>query len=529
MRLKSLAIKVPRLGVNRYGTYYVRTSVRTSVSGSRKVVQRSLGTKDPNLAKILALKFCLELVQEDALSAINKNIANYELDVRHGIAKADGAEDHARMLEAMKAMADLQAMQTQIFSQQASVAASLPASPAFLGASPLPAAVVSPELTQIISNAMAAQPKPVNVGMKLKDALDKHLDEETRTIKAATTILEKKALFRDFAEHFGDVYLNAITQLDISERWRAAEYNRPNQKRAGQTVSLARLEKRRGFLSKFFKWAKEAGHYHHPNPMQQRMGTKSEIRAKQQSYKDFSLDDLRVLFDAKYAEHMKQPDWYWVPLIALYSGARLNEIASLSLSKVHVVEGIHVLDIEDGKTVSSRRRVPIHSQLLKVGFWDYVCKLKELGFTRLLPHRPENNPGKMVGKKWGDWIEMCGILDDAKTFHSFRSTVITRLHNLNAYGAGIKRAVGHETSAIDGVHGTYVHGVELDHMRETIEAIEYKDFDLEAVRRADPGFTKELLKFREEALRDKQRLEKQAQRKQALARSRKKVVASSQS
>ena len=115
MRLKSLAIKVPRLGINRSGAYYVRTSVRTSVSGSRKVVQRSLGTKDPNLAKILALKFCLELVLEDALSSIHKNISYYEFDLRQGVAKADGAEDHARLLDAMKTMANLQAVQAQIF------------------------------------------------------------------------------------------------------------------------------------------------------------------------------------------------------------------------------------------------------------------------------------------------------------------------------------------------------------------------------------------------------------------------------
>lgn len=204
MRLKSLAIKVPRLGINRYGTYYVRTSVRISVSGSRKVVQRSLGTKDPNIAKILALKFCLELVQEDALSVINKNIASYEVDLRQGIAKADSAEDHARMIEAMKAMADLQAMQTQIFSQQSALAAA-PATPAFLGASTQPAVVIQPELNQIISQAIAAQPKPTNVGLKLKQALDMHLSEEARIKKAATTVMEKKALFREFVEHFGDV------------------------------------------------------------------------------------------------------------------------------------------------------------------------------------------------------------------------------------------------------------------------------------------------------------------------------------
>lgn len=510
MLIKSLAIKVPRLGISRLGVYYVRTSVRTVVSG-RKVIQRSLGTKDPNLAKILALKFCLSLASEDTLAAFDKTINKYELDLAAGKAKADNPEDHARMIEAMKVMADLRAMSAQH--------AALQTAPASIAGATAPSATLDPALAQLLSQGLATQAKPTEVGIKLKDALDKHLIEEARVLKSSSTLGEKKVLFAEFSEHFGDVHLNSVTKIDISERWRSAEFNRPNKKREDETLSIARLEKRRGYLSKFFDWAINRGSYHHANPMEQRMGTKKEIRAKQQSYAEFTAEDLNQLFNANYAQHMKQPDWYWVPLIALFSGARLGEIASLKLAHIQIVEGVHVFDIMSGKTQTSLRRVPIHSQLLKLGLWDYVEKLKAMGFDRLFPNRPELKPEKMVGRQWAEWIEKCGIEDKRKTFHSFRSTVITQLHNAGAPAAGIQRVVGHAVEGMNGVHAKYVREIQLALMRDTIEAIVYKDLDLVPVRCADPSFTKVLESTALKEAQNQRRAALQQARSQAVAKS----------
>ena len=71
MRSKNLNLRVPRLGVNRYGVFYVRSS-DVDESGRRRVTQRSLGTKNPLKAKLEALHFCLGLVKEELMSDINK-------------------------------------------------------------------------------------------------------------------------------------------------------------------------------------------------------------------------------------------------------------------------------------------------------------------------------------------------------------------------------------------------------------------------------------------------------------------------
>ena len=71
-------LKVPRLSKNRHGVFYVRSSVADDSKG-RKVVQHSLGTKDPQQAKILALQFCLTLAQGHLVSDFFKNIRSYTL------------------------------------------------------------------------------------------------------------------------------------------------------------------------------------------------------------------------------------------------------------------------------------------------------------------------------------------------------------------------------------------------------------------------------------------------------------------
>ena len=418
------------------------------------------------------------------MAAFDKTINKYELDLAAGKAKADSPEDHARMIDAMKTMADINAMRAQ--------QAALYSAPASITGTTAASATLDPAPAQLLGQGLATQAKSTEVGIKLKDALDKHLIEEARVLKSTNTLGEKKVLFAEFSEYFSDLYLNDITKLKISDNWRSAEFKRPNKKHEGETLSIARLEKRRGYLSKFFDWAISRGSYFHPNPMGQRMGTKKEIRAKQQSYAEFTAEDLDQLFHANYAQYMKQPDWYWVPLMALFSGARLGEIASLKLAHLQIVEGVHVFDIMSGKTQTSLRRVPIHSQLLKLGLWDYVEKLKAMGFDRLFPNRPELHPEKMAALQWAKWIEKCGIEDKRKTFHSFRSTVITQLHNAGAPAAGIQRVVGHAVEGMNGIHAKYVREIQLALMRDTIEAIVYKDLDLDPVRCADPCFTKVL-------------------------------------
>lgn len=103
-------IRVPRLKTNRHGIYCLRV-LWLDESGKRREVQHSLGTKSPTIARLLALQFNLKIEHQrmthrkpsSDIQAILDEIARpFELDLSKGIMKADGPDDHARMMEALK-------------------------------------------------------------------------------------------------------------------------------------------------------------------------------------------------------------------------------------------------------------------------------------------------------------------------------------------------------------------------------------------------------------------------------------------
>ena len=72
---------------------------------------------------------------------------------------------------------------------------------------------------------------------------------------------------------------------------------------------------------------------------------------------------------------------YWIPLLGIYTGARIGELAQLRLVDVITESGIPCLSINaegDGcsvKTEAGIRMVPIHSELIRLGFLEYVSDL----------------------------------------------------------------------------------------------------------------------------------------------------------
>ncbi len=133
---------------------------------------------------------------------------------------------------------------------------------------------------------------------------------------------------------------------------------------------------------------------------------------------------------------------YWLPLLALYTGARLNELGQLR--PVDVVEESYigadnqeltawvirlVEDEADGlrlKTSSSWRRVPIHTELIRLGFLSYVTEAKERNQAKLFPLlKPDRFD--TITANWSKWYgrylrKICGVTDKRIVFHSFRHT-----------------------------------------------------------------------------------------------------------
>jgi len=174
-----------------------------------------------------------------------------------------------------------------------------------------------------------------------------------------------------------------------------------------------------------------------------------------QQREPFTVDELARLFGA--AEHVqrryKTAYSYWLPLMGLLTGARLNELCQLHLSDFEVIGGIdciNIQDAEDGQRVknkSARRLVPVHSKLIEVGLIRYVDRLRGQGHDRLFPtlELTEDGYGKMPSRWFGRFKIRCGIMEKhTKVFHSFRHTFISSLLNNDVPETAIAPIVGHE-------------------------------------------------------------------------------------
>lgn len=73
---------------------------------------------------------------------------------------------------------------------------------------------------------------------------------------------------------------------------------------------------------------------------------------------------------------------FYIPLIAMTTGARINEICQLGINDIKKEKNIWYYDLNDEeetkslKTIKSKRKVPIHSIVLEQGFLEFVKYMK---------------------------------------------------------------------------------------------------------------------------------------------------------
>ncbi|SHJ78222.1 Phage integrase family protein [Palleronia salina] len=111
----------------------------------------------------------------------------------------------------------------------------------------------------------------------------------------------------------------------------------------------------------------------------------------------YTRDEVGRILDYTTEKYSADVLDYWMPILAAYTGARLEELAQLMVSNVRVVGNIHVLDITDMdetqkvKNQHSLRVVPIPSIVVEMGFLQYVDQRRAAGGRMLFIEDHTNN------------------------------------------------------------------------------------------------------------------------------------------
>lgn len=154
---------------------------------------------------------------------------------------------------------------------------------------------------------------------------------------------------------------------------------------------------------------------------------------------------------------------FWLPLLALHTGARVEELAQLTASDVRFAKGLgYYLSISDLngagaqlKNEHSRRNIPIHASLIACGFMKHVQAQKDQRF--LFPDLKINPRGKRGGYFSyffsGYLRRKIGITDTRKVFHSFRHTFKDNCRKIGIEEAIHDALTGHKSVSVSRNYG----------------------------------------------------------------------------
>ncbi len=415
-------IKTPRLIRNRCGVFYFR--IKTATSDRRF----SLRTKCPHTAAIIALQLNANFERERAMSNPKLSDFNfdpaalrrYEIDLKNGVYKADGPDDHARMMDALERIGPI------------------------------------PPHMQPLATVPATAPTPVLKSLPVSEAVTLWLAERAKK-NGKRTVDAKRYHAKDFMRRIAsNIEVNAITKA-VLVGYKSALLT---EGQTGKTIDNKLMS-----LHDFFTYMLGHGLYtvSNSNPVDGLFVlSKAERVAKNEPFQPFTKTDLATFFDpVPYAAAMNSPDFFWAPLIGIYTGMRISEVTAIRCEDVQQADnGVHFIFVPKSKTTAGVRNVPISDALLDLGFLNYVEEVRQAGAERIFPHRLLINGtySKNLSAKMLAYMTERGIkkANDHKSFHSFRVNVITALANNSANTAQTMKIAGHKQSGADEIHLGYV-------------------------------------------------------------------------
>jgi integrase len=245
-------------------------------------------------------------------------------------------------------------------------------------------------------------------------------------------------------------------------------------------------------LSSFLQWlAKEdyaqSGIH---TPLQGVITKDTEESEERDQYK---AQDLKKLFNSRhYTSGLHDlPFKFWVPLIALFTGARENEICQLHTTDVYKEEetGTWVFDINEDDRENTKksikkgvhaRIIPIHKQLIEIGFLDFYEKVVKRKSKRLFPELPHRGKNKYADKcqRWFNNTytnnRNCNINSPNTSFHSLRHTFSSRLDDEGVPDHHISMIVGHKPDGGVTVR-RYIKKIELEKRNGYVQKLNFDD------------------------------------------------------
>jgi integrase len=232
----------------------------------------------------------------------------------------------------------------------------------------------------------------------------------------------------------------------------------------------------------------------------------------------WSHQELITMFSAPIykstAKKILHPYYYWIPILGMCTGARLNELCSLHVQDIRKQDNFHYISInldqpEKSNKTASERDIPIHQCLINLGFLEMIELMKDptysfidengynrvwrgtnfnrdkvsynknpsLFFNRSLKNEDGalNLSSPQLGFKYQHGFDF--PLKQKKDFHSFRHAFATIAGQQNMKDSTRFQITGHMSGDPDTTVGSkYDHGKTRAMLNEAIQKLDFEQF-----------------------------------------------------
>lgn len=232
-----------------------------------------------------------------------------------------------------------------------------------------------------------------------------------------------------------------------------------------------------------FRWASNQG-YISTNPAEGLTILKPKTKKGSHSRRSFNVHELETIFTApiftgarsrtrrfEEGDAVIRDDYFYLPIVAYYTGARLGELVQLHISDV-IVDGPtpHISVNEDSpqkhgedgykhvKSDAGVRLIPLHPDLFELGFKEFVQQQrkgagKNARLFKSIKYGADGQPSTVYSKWFGRFLDKIGLPDTKLVFHSFRHTAEDYFRTSLVPKYLIEQVIGHQDQSAAADYG----------------------------------------------------------------------------
>ncbi|WP_275216695.1 site-specific integrase [Citrobacter freundii] len=264
----------------------------------------------------------------------------------------------------------------------------------------------------------------------------------------------------------GREFYDNITKLPVGlqkEVLLASKLSQLIDNNTGKTINVVTANGHHGKINHFFEWVVDRKHIaSSPFPS---VGIPMPKKNHKDDRAAISDTEAKLVFShALFSHHIgiktklvQHPHHFFLPLICLFTGMRAGEVSQLYIDDIVEVNGVHCFLVDKRrddqwlKTPNAKRFVPVHKELIRLGFLLFINDLKDItqGDARLFNNIPliqdsySAKPSEWFIRNFRDALDQPSHV----TLHGFRHMFRDKLVNLTDSDERICRLMGHQTNS----------------------------------------------------------------------------------